>query len=157
MPDDPPLLRRQLLGWLLIPLSLLLIADAFVSYWAALKFAQRAYDRALIEIARDVSLHLGSRDGALTLELPEAARKLLFADPADTIEFEIASADGRHIEGASIPQPQPGVAGAADSEILYDAQFNGAPVRIVQLAVGAAAGTRPPGAGAHRRDQTQAH
>ena len=56
-----PLLRRQLLRWLLIPLSLLLVTDAFVSYWIALEFAQRAYDRALVEIARDVALHLEGR------------------------------------------------------------------------------------------------
>lgn len=60
MRDDQPLLRRQLLGWLLIPLLLLLTTDAFVSYWISLKFSQRAYDRALVEVARDVSLHLAA-------------------------------------------------------------------------------------------------
>ena len=69
MRDDPPILRRQLLGWLLIPLLLLLTADAFISYWVALRFSQRAYDRALIEIARDVSLLLGGQNGQLALDM----------------------------------------------------------------------------------------
>ena len=105
MPHEQPLLRRQLLGWLLIPLSLLLIADACVSYWVALHFSQRANDRTLVEIARDVSLHLRVADGALTLDLPEPSRKLLFADDTDSVAFEIATADGRHVEGSVISPP----------------------------------------------------
>ena len=34
-----PLLRSQLLVWLLVPLFLLLTADAFISYWIALSSA----------------------------------------------------------------------------------------------------------------------
>ena len=132
-----PLLRRQLLAWLLIPLTLLLAADAFVSYWIALKFSQRANDRALVEIARDVSLHLRGRNGALALDLPDAARKLLFADDTDVINFEIATANGEHIEGAAIAPPRPSPAADKIADALYDGKLNGAPVRIVQRAVAA--------------------
>jgi hypothetical protein len=52
MPRRAPWLRTQLLGWVLAPLVLLLTADTFVSYWVAASFAQRAYDRSLVEIAR---------------------------------------------------------------------------------------------------------
>ena len=146
MRDDRPLLRRQLLGWLLIPLSLLLTADAFVSYWIALKFAQRAYDRALVEIARDVSLHLGSRNGLLTLDLPDSARRLLFTDPGDTIYFEIATTDGKSVEGTTIAPPAGVGAAAPGTETLYDGEVNGAPVRIAQMSVVAASQTGRPAA-----------
>ena len=133
--EQPLLLRRQLLGWLLIPLSLLLTADAFVSYWIALKFSQRAYDRALVEIARDVSLHLGGNNGKLTLEMPDSARKLLFSDPADSVYFEIASVSGQRVEGIAI-SPPPGHAPATPrAESLYDGAIDGVPVRIVQMHV----------------------
>lgn len=134
--DAPPLLRRQLLGWLLIPLTLLLAADAFVGYWIALNFSQRAYDRTLVEIARDVSLHLRGHDGALTLDLPQGARALLFADESDTVDFEITSTDGRHIEGVRIPASPPRVVGSGP-DTLYDAILNGAPVRVIERKVAA--------------------
>ena len=137
MRGNPPLLRRQLLGWLLIPLSLLLTTDTFVSYWIALKFSQRAYDRALVEVARDVSLHLGGRNGMPVLELPEAARTLLFSDPTDSIFFEIASHDGKNIEGSAITPP---IRAAATADTFYDGELNGAPVRIVQVKVAPAPG-----------------
>lgn len=144
--DGQPLLRRQLLGWLLIPLTLLLAADAFVSYWIALKFSQRANDRALVEIARDVSLHLHGSGATLTLDLPEAARKLLFADDIDSVDFEIATVDGRHIDGVAIAPPPHGAVGGNTTDTLYDGELNGAPVRIVQRVVAPDPALRRPAA-----------
>lgn len=144
MPPEQPLLRRQLLGWLLIPLTLLLAADAFVSYWIALKFSQRANDRALVEIAREVSLHLRGVNDNLLLDLPDAARTLLLSDDSDRVQFEIAAADGRHIEGSLIPPPALVIAIGSSADTLYDGELNGAAVRIVERVVAAdAASARP--------------
>ena len=134
MRNHEPLLRRQLLHWLLIPLSLLLVTDAVVSYWIALKFAQRAYDRALVEIGRDVALHLDTQDGSLKLSLPETARRLLFSDPEDRIIFEIV-VEGRRIDGAAIGAPSQPARAASVSETLYDSEINGTAVRVAQLLV----------------------
>ncbi len=135
MPREQPLLRRQLLGWLLIPLSLLLAADACVSYWIALHFSQRANDRTLVEIARDVSLHLRAGGGRLRLDLPEAARQLLFADDADRVAFEVSTVDGQHVEGVAIAPPAQHPSSRLATDALYDGELNGAPVRIVQRTV----------------------
>lgn len=146
MRNHEPLLRRQLLHWLLIPLSLLLVTDAFISYWIALAFAQRAYDRALVEIARDVALHLDSQDGALKLNMPDAARRLLFSDPEDSISFEIVTADGQRVDGAAIARPAQSARAASATEILYDSEIDGAAVRVAQLAVAAAPDSSRPAA-----------
>lgn len=146
MPGDQPLLRRQLLGWLLIPLSLLLATDTFFSYWIALGFSQRAYDRALVEIARDVSLHLRSHDGVMHLEMPESARTLLFTDPSDRIYFEITTAGGLRIEGTDIAPPPRRAQPASIAETLYDAMVDGTPVRVAQLPIASTAGDGPPAA-----------
>jgi two-component system sensor histidine kinase TctE len=130
---EQPLLRTRLLTWLLVPLTVLLTVDTFVSYWVALKFSQRAYDRVLVEIARELSLHLRADAGGLALELPEQVRRVLLSDPADRIYFEIADAGGRAIAGEPVPPPPPGAAG----ERLYDGVMMGEPVRIVALRVGA--------------------
>ncbi len=146
MRDDPPLLRRQLLGWLLIPLLLLLAADAFLSYWIALSFSQRANDRALVEIARDVSLHLGNSNGKLTLDMPDTARRLLFTDPRDDVYFEIAGAGGQRVEGTPIAPPSGAMAAAHETEILYDGEISSVPVRVVQMRVAADAASGRPAA-----------
>jgi len=141
MAPERPQLRRQLLGWLLAPLVLLLSADTFVSYWVALSFSQRAHDRTLLEVAREFSFYLRAADGALVLQMPEEARRLLFTDPEDRLHFEAAAADGRSIAGERIPAAPPGARRGA--EAFYDGEVQGEPVRIVELSLAPEAGGRP--------------
>jgi len=133
MPREQPLLRTQLLRWLAVPLFLLLTADTFFSYWVALSFSQRAYDRSLVEIAREVSLHLRAIDGEVALDLPAEAHRVLFTDPIDQVYFEVTMADGRIVAGENIARTRAGSAGRGRTEAFYDGQVRGAPVRIVEL------------------------
>jgi two-component system sensor histidine kinase TctE len=141
MGDERPLLRRQLLGWLLAPLVLLLSADTFVSYWVALSFSQRAHDRTLLEVAREFSFYLRAADGGLALQMPEEARRLLFTDPEDRLFFEAAAADGRSVAGERIPAAPAGTRDAA--ETFYDGVVQAEAVRIIELRLAAEAGGRP--------------
>ncbi len=134
MSAEQPLLRTQLLRWLLVPLSVLLVADAFFSYWMALRFAQHAYDRFLVELVHETSLHLKTNDHGLALDLPEAARKVLFSDPSDKLYYEVAAGDGTLITGRAIPAPPAGHITTAP-EVLYDGRIDKEPVRIVQMQV----------------------
>jgi two-component system sensor histidine kinase TctE len=126
-----PLLRTQLLTWLLVPLFVLLTADTVVSYWVALNFSQRAHDRTLVEVAREVSLHLRGTDGGLTLDMPPEARRVLLVDPVDRLHFEIMTTDGRRIAGE--PLASADTAKRRSPETFYDGVFAGDPVRIVEL------------------------
>src|SRR5262245_12913857 len=126
-------LRKQLLIWLIIPLSLLLSADALVSYWIALSFSQRAYDRSLVEIARDLSLHLREQEGRVELDLPESARRILLTDPEDSVYFEVSTDDGRLLAGDRLPRASRSSARGSRLELLYGAEFAGAPVRVVEM------------------------
>jgi two-component system sensor histidine kinase TctE len=148
---EQPLLRTRLLTWLLVPLTVLLTVDTFVSYWVALKFSQRAYDRVLVEIARELSLHLRADAGGLALDLPDQVRRVLLSDPSDRIHFEIADAGGRAIAGEPVPPPPPGPAG----ERLYDGVMLGEPVRIVALRVGADPAAGRPAAAEVRVAETE--
>ena len=119
-----------------MPLSLLLVADTFIGYWVASSSAERAHDRALVEIARDVALHLRVERGRVVLDLPEEARRVLFSAAQGRIAFEVLAADGGRIAGEALPSPpsqRPG-------ETLYDAVLDGIPVRVVQLAARSAPG-----------------
>lgn len=144
MAHEPPLLRRQLLGWLLAPLVLLLSADTFVSYWVALSFSQRAHDRTLLEVAREFSFYVRAADGALRLEMPEEARRLLFTDPEDRLHFEAATADGRAIAGERIPAAASSVQRGA--EAFYDSVIQGEAVRVIELRLPADAASGRPAA-----------
>ena len=135
---EQPLLRTQLLTRLAIPLLLLLIADTFLSYWVALSFSQRAYDRSLVEIAREVSLHLKAAEGGVTLDLPPVARRVLLSDPVDRIFFEVTTSEGRLLAGEPIAAPPRAAGGGRPGESFYDGMIDGASVRIVELNIGAA-------------------
>jgi two-component system, OmpR family, sensor histidine kinase TctE len=128
-----PLLRTQLLTWLLVPLFILLTADTLVSYWVALNFSQRAHDRTLVEVAREVSLHLRGVNGGLTLDMPPEARRVLLVDPVDRINFEVTTADGRRIDGEPLAPANGGAVKRRTPEAFYDGMFDGEEVRIVEL------------------------
>ena len=134
--NKQPLLRTQLLTWLLVPLLLLLTANTLISYWAALNFSQRAHDRTRIEVAREVSLYLRQGGDGPVLEMPAEARRVLLTDPVDRIYFEVTTADGRPIDGERIAPP-PGPAAGEKAEAFYDGEIAGEPVRVVELRVDA--------------------
>lgn len=131
------LLRTQLFHWLLYPLLGLLAADALVSYGIAFRFAQNAYDKALVEIARDLSLQVRAESaGTLYLDLPEAARRVLLDDPVDTVYFQLADYRDRMVSGELIPAAPAGSNGnGVRKELLYDTTLGGEPVRAAQLHV----------------------
>jgi two-component system sensor histidine kinase TctE len=139
MHPERPLLRTQLLTWLLVPLFALLTAGALVSYWVALDFSRRAHDRTLVEVAREVSLYLRAAGGAPALEMPAEARRLLLTDPVDSVFFEVSTGDGRIIAGDPIEPPRRTTAAESAREVLYDGEMNGQAVRVVELSVDAAA------------------
>jgi two-component system sensor histidine kinase TctE len=146
MPSSQRLLRNQLLTWLLVPLALLLSADAYIGYRVALNFSRKAYDRALIEVAHEIALHVRSDGGKLELDLPDAARRVLLNDPSDRIYFSIIAQDGVAIAGDGVPGPNGIVAKGPRAEILYDASMQGEPVRAVQMRIDANADAGRPAA-----------
>ena len=146
MRSEQPLLRTQLLSWLLAPLFLLLSADTFISYWVAVSFSQRAYDRTLVEIAREVSLYLKRANGGeLALEMSAEARRLLLTDPEDQVYFRVAAADGRVVAGTPVPAP-PREPARRRQELFYDGVAAGEPVRVVELKLEADAASGRPAA-----------
>ncbi|MGH8636218.1 MAG: sensor histidine kinase N-terminal domain-containing protein, partial [Burkholderiales bacterium] len=140
------MLRNQLLVWLLVPLALLLSADAYISYRVALGFSREAYDRSLIEVAHEIALHVHVDRGKLELELPDAARRVLLNDPSDRIYFSIIAEGGVPIAGDALPGPNGIIAKGPRAEVLYDASMQGEPVRAVQMRIDANADNARPAA-----------
>ena len=146
MPREPQKLRSQLLTWLFIPLLLLLIIDTFVTYWVAIEFSRRAYDRSLVEIAREISMHLKESGTGVALVLPQDSRQILLTDPEDRIYFEVSRLDGSFVEGEPLPHAAEAAGSLRGEERFFEAVVRGVSVRVVEMRVEADSVTERPAA-----------
>jgi two-component system sensor histidine kinase TctE len=123
-----PSLRSKLLRWLLIPLFLLFVLDAIGSYFIAERLSDRVYDGELMEIARELTLHV--RHGATpTFDLEEDAERTLLLDQYDNVYYAIHTSSGAWIAGdrGLTPRTQ------ASGDTFYDGTIKGERVRIAEL------------------------
>lgn len=129
-------LRGQLLRWLLVTLSLLILIDALGSYAIARRLADRVYDGELLEIARELVLHVKANGATPIFDLDREAERSLLLDQYDRVYYAVRSASGATIAGdANLP-----TGSSADGEraraspAFQDAEIDGQSVRIVRLA-----------------------
>src|SRR5215212_8255361 len=92
-------LRTKLLRWLLIPLSLIFLIDAAGSYVIANRLSERVYDGELMEVARELALHIKRRDAGLTFALESDAERTLLLDQYDRVYFAIRTPEGDLVAG----------------------------------------------------------
>ncbi|HSV17722.1 MAG TPA: ATP-binding protein [Casimicrobiaceae bacterium] len=124
-------LRGQLLRWMVGALSLVLLLDAAGSYYFASQLADRVYDGELMEIARELVLHV-HRDGTRTIvDLESDAERTLLLDQVDTVTYAIHAADGALLAGSTALT----VNHASAPVTAYFADVGGEPVRVAQLRV----------------------
>jgi two-component system, OmpR family, sensor histidine kinase TctE len=102
-----PSIRRQLIFWLVLPLSVALICSALVAYRLASDFVTHAYDRGLYDSALDLSRRLRLHDGKLSVDLPAAAVDMLEFDELDRVYYEIRAHSGELVVGQpGLPRPE---------------------------------------------------
>ena len=133
LPHSRPLLRTQLLRWLLIPLLVLLAVDTAISLVLSNHFSKNAYDKALIEIGHELSLQVSRSGASIALDLPEVASRLLLQDTQDTLYFELLDPKGQRIAGEFIPKPPTNSTVFRNNIVLYDSQMGAQAVRVVEL------------------------
>jgi two-component system sensor histidine kinase TctE len=126
-------IRTLLLGWLLVPLALVLAASSVASYTTALRIASEAYDRALLDPALAIAQRLSAADGAVELDLAPAQLELLRVDSTDRVYFAI-SAGGRLVAGQPEVPPPPEEP-AEGAPVFYDGAVRGEPVRVAAMVV----------------------
>ncbi|MGZ5156634.1 MAG: sensor histidine kinase [Caldimonas sp.] len=99
-------LRQQLLLWLLVPLVLLLVANAWFSNRAAVATADQAFDRLLLASAEAIADDIEVRDGAVLVDLPYAALQLLESNIQERIFYRVIGPAGKTLTGyADLPSP----------------------------------------------------
>src|SRR4051812_17178648 len=133
MPDSPagPSIRRQLLVFLISCLVFMVGGAATVTYFVALKSANDAYDRSLLDPAFDLAQNIRLDAGTAHLDLPQKALQALVFDQVDRVVFQIRAPDDTVIEGnTDLPTPpttEPG------EHHYYDAMYVGEPMRLAAL------------------------
>jgi two-component system sensor histidine kinase TctE len=127
---ETPTLRATLLRWLLIPLSLLLIVDALGSHIIARKLADRVYDGELLEIARELALHVHAGSTQPTFDLEKDAERTLLLDQYDKVAYVVRAGATPIAGDASIPPPSR----SGREPAFYDATLGGDAVRVASIA-----------------------
>ena len=109
MSDDgrgPPSIRRRLLIFLIGSLLLMIAARAVVTYWVALRSANDAYDRSLLDPALDIADNMRIDATGAHVDLPQKALEALVYDQVDTVIFQVRSPADAIIDGvADLPPP----------------------------------------------------
>jgi len=135
-------LRKKLLRWLLIPLSLLFLVDATGSWYIAGRLSDRVYDGELMEIARELALHVKRSGTKLAWDLESDAERTLLLDQYDKVYYSVHSPAGQILVGdADLDQPGAARPGAPD---FYDGELHGERVRVALLRTGNGTGASVP-------------
>ncbi len=127
-------LRRQLLFWLIISLTLILSIGAVASYYRASYFANLAYDRSLFRAALALADQVEVIRGHVVVDLPQEALDLLEYDKDDWIYYQVTGPNGELVTGdKGIPPPTH--LPLAGKHIYYDAVFDDKPVRVTAFSL----------------------
>jgi two-component system sensor histidine kinase TctE len=127
-------LRRQLLFWLIISLTLILSIGAVASYYRASYFANLAYDRSLFRAALALADQVEVIGGRVVVDLPQEALDLLEYDKDDWIYYQVTGPNGELITGdKGLPPPKP--LPLSGKHIYYDAVFDDKPVRVTAFSL----------------------
>jgi len=131
-------LRGRLLGLLLAPLSVLLLAGLVVDYIAAVGPLRQAYDQALAGSAVAVAAHVRTGPaGQIVAEPSPPARAALGLNPTGGDRYySVATADGRTLAGA----PGLPTAKGPENPALGRATWNGAALRLATFRLDSTAG-----------------
>jgi two-component system sensor histidine kinase TctE len=130
-------LRRSLLAWLVLPLTVAIAVGAVTSYRGALEAADLAYDRTLLTSARGIAERVVPVDDRLTVELPYAAIDVFEADQPGRVFYRVTGLEGEFLSGYDDFPPMP--PGTARSELypalvhFYDCDYHGTPLRAAAL------------------------
>lgn len=127
-------LSGQLLLWLMICLFIILSISAVVSYYRAYRFANLAYDRAMLRDVLALAEQIDVVDNHVVIDLPEIAKNLLQYDKDDLISYRISAPNGVLVVGDPNIRP-PKRALKSGSHVYYDDMLDNEKVRVAAYAL----------------------
>ena len=142
----PYSLRRRLLLWLLLPLSLLAAIALLDARLSASATATEIFDRVLAGSALAISERVFvNTEGRLDVDIPYVALDMLTSAAQDRVFYRLEAGDGGFVNGydvLTLPEATgDGIAGL-ERFTFADGSFRGAPIRLAVLDGVATDGTR---------------
>ena len=118
-------IRLRLLKWLIVPILLINLAGASLTYMLAWTPARLAFDQGLADSAGALASRVHDSGGAAAIDLPAPAEQILRAHDSDAFYFVVRGAGGRILAGdADFP------AARRTEPAAYDASMRAEPVRV---------------------------
>jgi two-component system sensor histidine kinase TctE len=129
-----PSLRRRLLLFVSVPLLAVLVCGGIINYVIGLHYANKVYDRWLLNSANAMGDLVNSDAGRN--ELSEQARILLQFSVKDSNEFAVRSLRYGVLAGdGDLPQPRPGAAASHGEPVFTDFRNHDQAMRMVSVFV----------------------
>ena len=131
----PSSLRRTLMVYLGVLLSVFAVALLFAAREYGQRAANRSYDHLLVSSALSIADSVALVEGQWQVDLPYASLDLLAMAPEDRVFYRVADSRGALITGyADLPRPPRGNAAPPGAPQLFDAPYSGERVRFVVVA-----------------------
>jgi len=92
-------LRTQLLFWLLAPLALVSLVDAWITYASAQETASIVQERMLLGAARMIGGQVRVEEGVVQVVIPPAALELFDSPSHDRVFYRVSSNSGQLLSG----------------------------------------------------------
>jgi two-component system sensor histidine kinase TctE len=133
-----------LLLWLLLPQLVLFLVGGSLAYRIALKYAEKAIDQSLTQSVRSLARQVKPIGSGLLVDFPRAAQDIIEQDPKDRVSYMVSSPPGSFLLGNSkLPSPAAGQTIGTGEPLLYNAEIDRKPMRVVLLEVDYGDSTSP--------------
>jgi two-component system, OmpR family, sensor histidine kinase TctE len=134
-----PSLRKQLLLWILLPLTVLIALDNWIIYKRALEAIDIAYDRSLLASARSLGELLEIENGAVTISVPYVALENFDTGVSGRIFYRVSGFNGEYVSGVKDVAPPSSELAVSDQYPalvrFYFDEYAGETVRVAALAI----------------------
>lgn len=131
MTFDKPSLRARLVRHVLLPLALTWLLGTAVTVAVAYHFAQKAFDRALLDDAYALASRVRALPQGLALELSSREMSTVLFDQSESIYFVVRRADGSVMAGhPGLHAPMPR---GPDTILFSETIYEGQPLRTVTV------------------------
>lgn len=129
----PRSLRRELLGWLVLPLLAVVSFNVWTSYRNARATANLLTDHTLVSSARTIAENIREVDGVIEASIPPSALEMFASDDRDKVIYRVNGPHGELVTGYpdALPPPQKP---SGFTPVYFEGEFRGDPVRAVALA-----------------------
>jgi two-component system, OmpR family, sensor histidine kinase TctE len=126
-------LRRELLGWLVLPLAAVVSLNLWTTYNNALDTADLITERTLLSSARAIAESVRQSDGVLEAPIPPAALEMFASDPPDRVVYRVTAPRGELLAGYADVLVPPQVPKGLQP-LYFDSVYGKERVRAVAIA-----------------------